>query len=79
MVALFVDFGTKNLANEQKFIHNINENPNSPQREKFFFPNLHKLHNLNILMDFYLVLSKRSKRGQRAFHRAPVNKNLPLI
>jgi hypothetical protein len=43
-----------------KFVHNnIYGNPNSPQADKFFFPNLYKLHYLYILMDFYLVLLRR--------------------
>jgi hypothetical protein len=34
----------------------VNGNPNSFVMGKLFFPNLYKLHNFNILMDFYLVL-----------------------
>jgi hypothetical protein len=55
MAILFVSFGAKSLASGQKFVHDINENPNSFQEEKLFFPNLYKLHNLYILMNFYLV------------------------
>jgi hypothetical protein len=42
-----------------KSLYNINGNPNSPQDDKLFIPNLCKLHNPHILMDFYLVLFVR--------------------
>jgi hypothetical protein len=58
MVVCFVSFGTKSLFDRRKFVHNINGNPNSPQVNTLFFPNLYKVHNMYILMDFYLVLSK---------------------
>lgn len=59
MVALFGSFGTKNLFSGEKLIRNIYENPNSRQTDKLFFPKLYKVFNLYILMDFYLVLSRR--------------------
>jgi hypothetical protein len=37
---LFVSFGAKSMAYEQKFVDNIIRNPNSPQENKLFFPNL---------------------------------------
>jgi hypothetical protein len=52
----FGSFGAKNLSDGRKFLCNINGNPNAPQANKLFFPNLHKVHNLYILIDFYLVL-----------------------
>jgi hypothetical protein len=36
----------------------IGGNPNFPQVDKHFSPNLYKVQNLYILMDFYLVLSR---------------------
>ena len=59
MIALFVNFGSKSLYGGEKFIYNINENSHSPQVDKFFFPNLYKLYNFYILIDFYLVLLKK--------------------
>jgi hypothetical protein len=56
MTALYVSFDTKSLFGEGKFVHNIYGNPNSSRADKILFPNLYKLHNLYILMDFYLVL-----------------------
>jgi hypothetical protein len=44
---------------EKKFVYNINGNSNSSQMDKLSFPNLYKLHNLNDLMDFYLVSSRK--------------------
>jgi hypothetical protein len=52
MEALFMSFGPKNMAGGWKFVHNIIENPNFSWEDKLFFPNLYKLHNLYILMDF---------------------------
>jgi hypothetical protein len=60
MATLFESFGTKSLFGGGKFVYNINGNPNSPQANKLFFPNLYKFENLYILMDFYLVLSRRA-------------------
>jgi hypothetical protein len=40
-------------------VYNINGNSNSSQMDKLSFPNLYKLHNLNDLMDFYLVSSRK--------------------
>jgi hypothetical protein len=51
-----VSFGVKILSGGGKFVHNICGNLNSRQADKLFFPNLYKLHNLFILIDFYLVL-----------------------
>jgi hypothetical protein len=59
MVALFVRFGAKSLSNVEKFVQDKNGNPNYLLVDKLFLPNLYKLHNLYILMDFYLVLSRR--------------------
>jgi hypothetical protein len=59
MVILFGSFGAKNLFDGGKFVRNINGNPNSPHVDKLFFPNLYKAHILYILMDFYLILSRR--------------------
>ena len=42
-----------------KFVCDIIKNPNSPQADKLFFPNLYKLYNLYIIMDGYLVLLTR--------------------
>jgi hypothetical protein len=58
MAAFFVSFSAKSLFNGGTFICNIYGNPNFPQANKLFFLNLYKLHNLYILMDFYLVLSR---------------------
>jgi hypothetical protein len=59
MAALFGNFGAKSLSCGEKFVCNIHENPNSPQADKPFFPNLYKLHYLYVLMYFYLVPSRR--------------------
>ena len=48
MTTLFVSFGAKSLSNGGMFVCNIYGNPNSPQADKLFFPNLYKLHYLNI-------------------------------
>jgi hypothetical protein len=40
MAALFVSFGAKTLCGEGKLVRNIIGNPNSPQVDKFLFPNL---------------------------------------
>jgi hypothetical protein len=48
-----------------KFVQNIYGNTNSPQVDNLFFPNLCKLHNLYILMNFYLVLLKSCKTNLR--------------
>jgi hypothetical protein len=60
MATLFGNFSAKSLSDGGKLVCNIYRNPNSPQANKFFFPNLYKGYNLFILMDFYLVLSRRS-------------------
>jgi hypothetical protein len=58
MATPFVSFDAKSLANGQRFVHNINGNSNSLEEDKIFFPNLYKsIHNLYVLMDFYLVFS----------------------
>jgi hypothetical protein len=46
-------FGTMSLFGGGKIVQDKNGNPNPPQENKLFFPNLNKLHNLHILMDFY--------------------------
>jgi hypothetical protein len=56
MIALFGSFGAKNLSGGGKLVHNIYENPISPEGDKLFFLNLYKVYNLYILMDFYLFL-----------------------
>jgi hypothetical protein len=56
MAALFGSFGTKSLSGGGKLVHNIYGNPNLPQADKLFFLILYKVYNLNILMDFYLIL-----------------------
>jgi hypothetical protein len=43
MVALLKNFGSKSLFDERKFVHNINENPNSPQTDKLSIPNSYKV------------------------------------
>jgi hypothetical protein len=50
-----MSFDAKSLFGGRKFVHNIYGNPNLPRVDKLFFPNLYKLHNLYILMDFYIV------------------------
>jgi hypothetical protein len=57
MAILFRSFGIKSLSDGGKLVRNIYGNPNSPRANKPFFPNLYKVYNLYILMDFYLVLS----------------------
>jgi hypothetical protein len=52
----FCKFDVKCFSGGEEFVHNIYGNPNSHQEDKLFFPNLYKLHNFHILMDFYLVL-----------------------
>jgi hypothetical protein len=47
----------------RKYVHNVNENPNSPLADKIFFPNLKKVHNLYILMDFYLACLFLNENG----------------
>jgi hypothetical protein len=59
MAVLLGNFGAKNFSGGGKVLSNIYENPNSPRTNKFFFPNLYKLHYLYILMDSYLILWKR--------------------
>jgi hypothetical protein len=59
MSALFVSVDTKSLCSRGKFVQDKNGNPNSPQLDKLFFPNLYILYNLYIVMDFYLVLSRK--------------------
>jgi hypothetical protein len=44
MTSLFGSFGGKSLFGAGKFVHNMNGNPNSPQADKIFFPNLEALH-----------------------------------
>jgi hypothetical protein len=56
MVTIFMSFSTKSFAGGRKFLHDINDNLDSPWEDKPFFPNLYKLHNLYTLMDFHLVL-----------------------
>jgi hypothetical protein len=53
-----VSFDAKILSGGRKLVRDIYGNPNPPQANKFFFPNLYKLHNSYILMDFYLILSR---------------------
>ena len=53
MATLFMSFNTKNFANGRKFLHDINDNLDSPWEDKPFFPNLYKLHNLYTLIDFH--------------------------
>jgi hypothetical protein len=56
ILALLMNFGIKSLADGGKFVQDKNGDLNSPQANKpFFFPNLHKLYYLYILMNFYLV------------------------
>jgi hypothetical protein len=52
-------FGTKSLSSGKKLIRNNYGNPNSPRADKLFFSKLYKVYNLYILMDFYLVFSRR--------------------
>ena len=40
---LFKNFGAKRLFSN-RFVYTINKNPNSPQENKIFFPNLEVLH-----------------------------------
>ena len=55
ITSIFMNFGAKSLFGWGKFVHDIYENPNSPWADKLSFPNLYKLHDLYILMDFFLV------------------------
>jgi hypothetical protein len=59
MATLLKSFGTKSLSGGGILICNIYRNPNSPQTDKLLFPNLYKVYNLYILMDFYLILLRR--------------------
>jgi hypothetical protein len=59
MAPLLVNFASKNLFSVGKFVHNFNGDSNSPRADKLFFPNLYKSHNLYILLNFYLALSRR--------------------
>jgi hypothetical protein len=52
LASLFVNFGAKSFYSGGKFVKDKN---GTPQEENFVFSNLYKLHNLCILMDFYLV------------------------
>jgi hypothetical protein len=67
----FVRFGSKNLAIVQNFIHNFSGNPNSPQENKPFFPNIYKLHNLYLLMNFYLILLREDPLDPTAAMKPP--------
>jgi hypothetical protein len=90
VAALFVSFDAKSLSNGRKFIQDKNGNPNSPQANKLFFPNVYKLYNFYFLSDFYLVLCRevcsRSslpngcsvKRPLHAGNSAPVGNTLPV-
>jgi hypothetical protein len=51
----FCEFWHQSLSGGKKFIYNIYGNPNCARLDKLFFPNLYKLYNMSILMDFYLV------------------------
>ena len=51
MEALFMSFGPKNMASGQKFVHNINGNPNFPWEDKLFFPIY--TNSTICIMDFY--------------------------
>jgi hypothetical protein len=59
------------LISGKKFVHEFHG------EDKLFFPNLYKLQNLYILMDFYLVISKqvcqRSSRPMAMARSAPNN------
>jgi hypothetical protein len=59
MAILFENFGVETLSDGGKFVRNIYGNPNFPRVDKLFFPNLYKIYNLYILMDFHLILSRR--------------------
>jgi hypothetical protein len=63
MTIFFGSFDAKSLSNGRKFVHNIYRNPNCPHTNKLFFPNFYKLHNLCILMDFYLAMSRGVFQG----------------
>jgi hypothetical protein len=63
MTTLFGRFSAKNLSGGEKLVCNIYENPNSPSTNKLFFLNLHKVYNLYILMDFYLVLLSHATKA----------------
>jgi hypothetical protein len=63
MTTHFVSFGTKSLSSGGKFVHNIYVNPNSPWADKFFYPNLYKIHNLNTLWTFSLSSRGKFVRG----------------
>jgi hypothetical protein len=81
MAILFVSFGAKSLSSGGKFVHKISKNQNCAQKDKLFFPNLCKLHNLYILMEFYLVLLRevcpRSSQGK--FVQGPLKGSLSKV
>jgi hypothetical protein len=63
MAIILVSFGAKSLFGGGKFVYNIYGNPNCPQVDKLFFPNLYKLHSLYILIGFYLVFLREVYPG----------------
>ena len=83
MAILFVSFGAKSLSSGGKFVRKISKNQNCAQKDKLFFPNLCKLQNLYILMEFYLVLSKGSLSKVLSTPRpsceAPFNAECPIF
>jgi hypothetical protein len=56
MAVFFGSFAAKSLFGGGKLVYSIYGNPNPPRVD---FLNLYKVYNLYILMDFYLVLSRR--------------------
>jgi hypothetical protein len=68
MLALFGSFGIQSISNGGKSIRNVYGNPNFLRGNKLFFPSLYRVHNLYILMDFYL-----DKSGGGEFVQRPLN------
>jgi hypothetical protein len=64
MATLFVSFGVKSLSNGGIFVCNIYGNPHSPQADKLFFPNLYKLHHLNIFYWTSTLMEHLTNYGQ---------------
>jgi hypothetical protein len=56
MATLFGHFYAKSLFGERKLVHNIYGNPNSPQADKLFFPNLYKACQYHFLIGPNIVV-----------------------
>jgi hypothetical protein len=83
MAALFVSFGGKCLSDGRIFVQDIYGKPNSPWANKILFPNLYKLYNLYILMDFYLIVLREVCTRSSQLHgrsvKCPLYKHLQRL